>query len=122
MNKVKTYIANSEIQGIGLFAGEFIPKGTVIWELEQPFDKIWYKNAIQDVNEVAKEYLKKYSYCDKNKCCFMGDGAKYSNHANDANTTSTFYTQIANRDIQEGEEITTNYNEIDSEFRNNKKF
>jgi len=29
---VKTYLDKSKIRGIGLFADEFIPKGTLIWK------------------------------------------------------------------------------------------
>ena len=35
---VKTIIKESDIHGIGLFADEFIPKGTKIWEFTPNFD------------------------------------------------------------------------------------
>ena len=42
MNQVKTYIDVSPIEGIVLFAGQFIPKDTLIWEfsgMDQEFNQ-----------------------------------------------------------------------------------
>ena len=35
---VKTKIGPSEIDGIGLFADQFIPRGTLVWELVPALD------------------------------------------------------------------------------------
>ncbi len=37
---VKTKIGQSNISGIGVFADEFIPKGTVIWRYQEGFDQM----------------------------------------------------------------------------------
>ena len=52
MNQIKTYIDRSGIEGIGLFAGEFIPKGTLIWKpsgLDQVFSKEQLENLSQSL-------------------------------------------------------------------------
>ncbi len=48
---VKTKIGQSKIHGIGIFAEQFIPKGTVIWKFMSGFDL-----------KVSKEQLEKLSY------------------------------------------------------------
>ena len=43
---VKTYLNKSKINGIGLFAKEFISRGAVVWELRKEFDVINLKKRI----------------------------------------------------------------------------
>jgi len=38
MLQVKTYVKESKIHGNGLFAKEFIPKGTIIWKFDSRLD------------------------------------------------------------------------------------
>ena len=38
MMLVRSYAAQSAIEGLGVFAGEFIPKGTMLWGLDPKFD------------------------------------------------------------------------------------
>ena len=38
MMLVRAYAAQSAIEGLGVFAGEFIPKGTMLWALDLKFD------------------------------------------------------------------------------------
>lgn len=63
MNLVKTYIASSKIQGIGLFAGEFIPKGTKMWVLNQEFDMVKdqedWDYIMSTIREEQRKYVKK---------------------------------------------------------------
>ena len=123
MNIVKTFIAKSKIEGFGLFANEFIPKGTKIWELQTPFDVIIPKEDFEFITDKAssmaisqKEYLKKYSYFKDNKYVFCGDDAKFANHSLNANTISNFDTQFAKVDINKGDEIFCDYREICDDF------
>ena len=46
---VKTKIKNSPIHGIGLFAEEFIPKGTLVWKLNKKFDLIYTKKQFNSL-------------------------------------------------------------------------
>ena len=43
---VRTYLDRSAIHGIGLFAAERIPKGTVLWRLEPSIDLLLGPGAI----------------------------------------------------------------------------
>lgn len=124
MNLVKTYLDKSPIEGIGLFAAEFISKDTLIWQLIEPFDlvldkRIWDSikdNLHQWYAEPMSNYLLRYYYEKGGKCVFCGDDARFANHSNNANTRSIFDKQWAKRDIRKGEEIFCNYFEINDEF------
>lgn len=72
---VKTRLGISSIHGIGLFADELIPKGTVTWR---------FMNHSADPNIVA----------------LPGDTSRYG-------------VDVANRDIQPGEELTCDYGGFD---------
>lgn len=117
MNQVKTYIDKSSIEGIGLFAGEFISKGTLIWKLNSTIDRIYTRNEYnklkQEWSEIELSYFNRYVFEDKDFLYFCGDDAKYCNHSYTPNT-SGIEEQIALVDINKGEEITCNYSEINN--------
>lgn len=124
MNLVKTYLEKSPIEGIGLFAAEFIPKGTLIWKLTEPFDLVLDKNVFDaflfgshaKFSDVFRNNLLRYYYEKDGKCVFCGDGARFANHSLNSNTQSFFDKQFAKTDIRKGDEITCNYSEINTEF------
>lgn len=96
--------------GYGVFATQFIPKGTVTYikdELEIEITPEAYQQYESDIRDV----INKYSYIDDRGVRIISwDFAKYVNHSCDCNTMSTGYGfEIAIRDIQEGEEITDEY-------------
>lgn len=122
MNIVKTYIDKSTIQGIGLFAEEFIPKGTIIWKFHEGFDLRydfnWFNNKKWDFPESIRKDFEKYAFGIGDTIIYCCDNAKFANHSNNSNTISNLFVQIAKQDIQIGEEITCNYKEIDDKFTN----
>jgi len=109
---VKTKIKQSPINGIGLFADEFIPKGTVIFK-ESFFTKHFTKSEYESLDELQKEFINHY-------CYFLGgiwrcslDNDRFMNHSDNPNTTEIDdYTTISSIDINIGDEITTNYDMI----------
>jgi uncharacterized protein len=120
MNLVKTYLDKSSIHGIGLFANQFIPKGTLIWEfggLDKCYNQETFGIFLDQLNKIEKEYFMKYSSFKNGKVIWYSDDNKYSNHSDEANTYSTPSKQFAKQDISVGEEITTNYFEIDDNFK-----
>lgn len=121
MNLVKTYLDKDQFGGIGLFAAEDIPKGTLMWELIEPFDMVFEKKYFDFLvgripEEMRKAYVDRYLYEQNGLVCICGDDARFSNHSRTPNTISTFYTQHALVDIKKGEEIFTNYADINDEF------
>ncbi len=102
-------VVNEHI-GFGVFASQFIPKGTIVYakdalEIEvQPNDPRLLNPALEPI-------ISKYSYIDGEGVRIISwDNAKFVNHCCDCNTLSTGYGfEIAVRDIQPGEEITDDY-------------
>ncbi len=106
---------NDEV-GYGIFATQFIPKGTIVYvkdclEIEVK-PKEYERHSPQ-----MKEIIEKYSYIDERGIRVLSwDLAKYVNHCCDANTLSTSYNfDIAIRDIQKGEEMTCEYGVLNVE-------
>ncbi|MDP3763021.1 MAG: SET domain-containing protein [bacterium] len=117
---VKTKIGPSKIQGIGLFAQQFIPKGTLVQKFMPGFDLIIPESEIPKLSEPAREQFLKYAYKNKDGqyiLCF--DDTRFLNHSDNPNLISNDPTEeidIAARDIQKGEELTVNYKEFDADF------
>jgi len=117
---VKTKIGQSKIQGIGLFADQFISKGTLAQKFMPGFDLIIQENEIQKLSEPAREQFLKYAYKRKDGqyiLCF--DDTRFLNHSDNPNLISNDSSEeidIAARDIQKGEELTVNYKDFDTEF------
>jgi uncharacterized protein len=121
---VRTRIQPSNINGLGLFADEFIPKGTRILQYEPAFDRAYTDNEIQHLPQTVQEYLHHYSYfsTDLKKWILPFDNDRYVNHSNNPNTrvepTLVSHGEsgvIALRDIYPGEEITLNYKDMEGE-------
>lgn len=117
---VRTYLDRSAIHGIGLFAAERIPKGTVLWRLEPSIDLLLEPGAIAALHPAAREQIEKYSYVDLvlRKHVLCGDDARFFNHS-DAPNCHDFPdenggTTVAARDIEPGEELTCDYATIDA--------
>lgn len=115
---VKTKIGYSKINGIGVFAAEFIPKGTIIWKYVLGFDQKLTQEQLDRFPKITKEFLEKYTYFNKYTnfyvlCC---DDARFYNHSKAPNTmgadmdgTEDEGADIAAKDIEIGEEITCDY-------------
>jgi len=105
---VKTRIAPSAIQGIGLFAMEFIPKGTVIWEFTPGFDAYVKAEDVHRLPLPAKFQMLKYCHRDQvtGHYVLCADDARYFNHS-----------EVAARDIQPGEELTCDYRLFDADVQ-----
>lgn len=116
MNQVKTYIDKSKIEGIGLFAAEFIPKGTLIWKCSG-LDTEYTESELTELclNEIELHYFKRYEFGRNGIYIFCADDAKFCNHSYNANTKG-YPQQYAIRDIKTGEEITCNYDNINDNF------
>ena len=59
---VKTKLGQRKIHGIGLFADEFIPKGTLVQKFEPDFDLIISQDELSKLSNVAKDEFLKYAY------------------------------------------------------------
>lgn len=120
---VKTHIGPSNIHGTGLFADESIPKGTAVWEFKHRFDLQLTREEISSLAPPAREQLLKYAYLEPSGVYVLcSDDARFFNHSNTPNTTALInvdgrdYRDIANRDINPGEELTADYSAFDANF------
>lgn len=96
--------------GYGVFATQFIPKGTIVYVKDCL--EIEIKEAdYQKHSPALKEQIEKYSYIDERGIRVISwDLGKYVNHCCNCNTLSTSYGfDIAIRDINEGDEMTCDY-------------
>lgn len=118
---VKSYLDKSKIHGLGVFAGEKIPKGTLIWRFDPLIDKIVKKDDLQKLPELNRKFVIHYSYLADTDYVLGGDNGMYMNHVSSPNTRGEYSADgygitLAARDIEEGEEITTDYSEFDDKF------
>lgn len=120
---VKTRLAVSPIEGIGLFADEDIAEGTVTWRFVPGFDLLFSEADIEDLPETARDMLRTYTYLNPKTGMrvFCIDNARFMNHASDANTAGV-HTEgaiegydVATRNIRKGEELTCDYRQFDGE-------
>ena len=113
---VKTKIGPSEIDGIGLFADEDIPKDMIVWSFNPLIDKALTDNEIENFPPYVQEFIDKYSFFDKGKHVLCGDFGIFINHSETPNLGSTIDDSFALRDIKKGEEITDDYTTYDEEL------
>ncbi len=111
---IDVYLGKSAIEGIGVFAKHDIPSGTLLWRLDERFDRLIPVEVWEAQDGAVKSYLDRYCYPrrkDPRFIVFEADDARYMNHADDPNTDfSDGDVAYAVKDIAAGEEITCNYN------------
>lgn len=122
MLKIPTYIKESKIAGFGLFAAEFIPKGTLIWQLNLIVDKIINEHNLIHLDDLERKFVDTYGYKVGNDIILCSDNGKYINHSKNPNTIDYIdkilgSITIAARDIQKDEEIVSNYESFDDDFK-----
>jgi SET domain-containing protein len=111
---VRTKTGPSLIAGIGLFAAEYIPSGTVVWQFSAAVDFATPPHAKESLH---------YSYRSKQtgRIITPGDDAKYINHSKKPNLGTRYEMEVeedvnfALRDIAEGEELTLDYSSFAQE-------
>lgn len=100
----------SEDRGHGLFASEFIPKGTITF-VNDDLDVIIDPHDQRFHKEPYLSLIERYAYSNpKGEKVLCWDFGKYMNHCCDPNSMTTGYGfDIALKDIPTGQEITTDY-------------
>ena len=111
---VDVYLDKSPIQGIGVFAKDAIPAGTLFWRLDLHFDRLIPVEIYEAQTGPVRTYLDRYAYprrSDPRFIVFEADDARYMNHSDDPNCdVSTGEEAYVRRDIAAGEELTCDYN------------
>jgi SET domain-containing protein len=120
MLTVSTYLAPSAIEGLGVFAGEFIERGRLLWSLNPKFDIFVYPHEVGTYPPHLQDYLARYTYPHLEMpgvVILDCDNGKFMNHTLTPNTDFRIFDRgYALVDIAAGEEITCNYHEFDPGF------
>ena len=103
----------SEAIGLGVFARELIPRGTITWARDS-LDLVLLESQLEALPAVQREAVEKYVFGDTaGNWLLCWDLARYVNHScapTCRNIGARF--DVALRDIQPGEQITSDYAEL----------
>ncbi len=120
MMLVRTYVGPSAIEGLGVFAGEFIASGSLLWALDPKFDIVIEGSELERVPPHMRDYIARYSYPHLERPGVLvldADDGKFMNHSEQPNTDFRVFDKgYALVDIAVGDEITCNYHEFDPRF------
>ena len=120
MLTVSTYVAPSAIEGLGVFAGEFIERGRLMWSLNPKFDIFIYREEIEELTPHMQDFIARYSYPHLEMPGVVvvdSDNGRFMNHTLTPNTDFRIFDKgYALVDIAQGDEITCNYHEFDPTF------
>ena len=121
MMLIPTYVAPSRIEGVGVFAAEDIPAGTLIWMLDPDLDRLLSREAIDALPEVHQAFVERYGYPhphDASVTIVELDNGRFMNHSTAPNTRfSDPDAGFARTAIAAHEELTCNYAEFDPSFQ-----
>src|ERR1700744_3557046 len=105
---VKTFVAPSPIDGLGLFAAEPISAGTGWWRFDGAVDRVFEPMEFDDLCDLAKAHVLRSGFVQDGKYYLCGDDARFVNHSprTPSLPAEGVLASIAVRDIAVGEEIT----------------
>jgi hypothetical protein len=120
MLTVSTYVAPSAIDGLGVFTGEYIERGRLMWSLNPKFDIFISREEIEGYAPHLQHFISRYSYPHleiPGVVVVDCDNGRFMNHSLAPNTDFRIFDKgYALVDIAQGEEITCNYHEFDPTF------
>ena len=111
---VRAKAAASQIHGVGLIAQEFIAAGTIVWKFKRGFDLEIKEKDLETLSLTAREQVLYYACWNEATRTFVlsSDDDRVTNHSDNPNTRCRDDCTYAVRDIQAGEEITSDYTEL----------
>ena len=116
MLRVKTYLDKSPVHGIGIFAGEDIAAGTMIWEfnplVDLEFSPDRWEEMRRTVCPASFREIEKYAYKEKNRIVVCLDNAQFMNHDEKAYNVANSpdgNAMTARGPIAAGQELLCNY-------------
>jgi SET domain-containing protein len=118
---ISTYLAPSSIEGIGVFAGEPIARGRLVWNLNPKFDVFVHPYEMEGLPPHMQDFVARYSYPHLEMPGVVivdSDNGRFMNHSLSPNTDFRIFDKgYALVDIAAGDELTCNYHEFDPGFR-----
>jgi len=99
-----------ETIGHGVFATENIPKGTILWVMDN-LDQCFSAVQLAAIALIQRDVILNHSFRNRRgEFVFCWDHTRYVNHSFAPNSYPTAYgLEIAIRDIKKGEQITNDY-------------
>ncbi len=124
MMMVETELKPSAIHGLGVFLLAPLRRGELIWRFDARIDRVYTPDEMATLPEHLQRYLKFYSTWHEQTGLYVlcGDNGRYFNHSDAPNTVSnaiSFGEDHAARDLEAGEELTSNYSHICDDVRQN---
>jgi SET domain-containing protein len=110
----RTSVRPSSISGLGLFAEEPIPAGSVVWMHHDAVDIRLDEGKWTDLPDHVRNRLLRHSWVCRQTGIRWGslDDDHRMNHSDDPNTECIGAIVVASRDILPGDEITADYREF----------
>jgi len=99
--------------GYGVFATRMIPRGTITWAQDE-FDQVISAARMANLPEIQQQIVDKYAFISaQGEYVLCWDLGRYINHSCDPTSRGVGpHMEIAVRDIQVGEELTSDYAEM----------
>ena len=114
--RTEVKVATDPRMGLGLFATEFIPKDSVVWEFVEGVDIKVSVDRVEQMSEAQQEYFEKYAWVEDDYYYSSCDLTNFVNHSYQPNLKIIDEIMISLRDIHPGEELFENYAEFDDCF------
>jgi len=114
--KTEVKVATDPKMGCGLFTLEFIPKDSIVWKFIEDVDVKISINKVKQMSISQQEFFEKYGWIKGDYYYSSCDLTSFINHSYSPNLDNTQEVTIALKDIKEGEELFTNYEEFDDCF------
>jgi hypothetical protein len=117
---------HSPIHGLGVFAREFIPQGTIIWQFDPGIDRRFPVDWVARQPAHVRAFMASYAVLnlDGQQYTLAGDHTLFVNHSPSPNMApkpevlvNGEEVVVATRDVQPGEELTIDYGTIDGADR-----
>jgi SET domain-containing protein len=113
MLTIPTYLAESGVHGIGLYAAEAVKAGDKVWEFNHEIDFVYdsqWMGRLVGQSLQAFDYFCQYAYKRDNRYYYVSDNARFINHSQQANIGfGNNGDEIALQDINPGDELLENY-------------
>jgi SET domain-containing protein len=113
---VRSYLAASAIEGLGVFCRDWVAKGQVIWRHDPLLDLRVPRDRLPGYSENVREFIERYAYVDLRDPAMLvleSDEGKFMNHSARPNTDFRGRDEgFALVDIPAGTEITCDYGEF----------
>ncbi len=117
---VETYLSPSPLEGLGVFASQFIAKGQKLWMLDPTVDILLSPLQIAERPDVYQGFIRRYAYFDRTLGAYLldGDHARFLNHSDTPKLafSAADGRGVAARDIEAGEEILCDYRQFMEDF------